>query len=144
MRFAQVLLVVLVAMFAVGFCVSPAQAQGDTQTPSASPDIGSLVWTFLNSPIGLSVVSLLLAFVLGKVFTKKPAWRAYADKYRPMLLLAIKQAEKQIPNDVVDVGARRMDAALKYILALESRVPTPVLKDAITAVHAEAEAVGNL
>jgi len=134
--------IVILAILVVGFCVGPALAQEDTTATPAPAGATSWVWTFMNSPVGMSVVGFLLLFLLGKLFTAKPQWKVYVDKYRPMLISAVKQAEKLIPDDVPNPGLARLDAALKYMIRLNNTLDTASLTQAITAVHSELEGSG--
>ncbi|MCK5017060.1 MAG: hypothetical protein KAS32_08305, partial [Candidatus Peribacteraceae bacterium] len=43
----------------------------------------SQIWEVMNSPIGLTVVGLILTFLLGKVFTKKPEWKKLVIEHGP-------------------------------------------------------------
>lgn len=106
--------------------------------------IGSLVWEFLNSPMGISAVVFVLSFILGKIFTKKPKWKTYVERYRPLILQAVKMAERAIPDDVEDRGLARLNSALNYVLKVESKLDQKVLRSAISAVHAEAETNKNI
>jgi len=131
------------------FLLWPLMALAQDTVPEAAPvdkDIWGLVWAFLNSPSGLAVIGFLLTFILGKVFTAKPKWKVYADKYRPLLIAAIKKAEKEIEDDPGggNKGLARLDNALKYILEINAQLDKSALKEAITAVHAEAEKDKNL
>ena len=120
-------------------------------TPESAPPVAAewivMLWTFVNSPVGLTVIGAVLAYVLGKVFTAKPAWKAAVLKYGPILMQAVKYAEKKIPDGSGNVGLRRLDEALKFVITLEPKlkgVDTESLKQALTAVHTQAEASGNL
>ena len=106
--------------------------------------IGSMIWTFLNSPMGLTIVGAVLAFILGKIFTAKPTWQVYLNKYKPMLIEAVKKAEKAIPDSTANAGLARLDEALKFMLAVNNKLDEASLKKAITAVHSEIELGGNI
>jgi hypothetical protein len=108
---------------------------------------GSGLWTFLNSPLGVSVVAFILSILVGKVFTAKPKWKSYVLKYGPSLMQAVKTAEKKIPDGTDNKGLSRLDEGLKYLLELEPKLKGAMesdLKQALTAVHASAEKNGNL
>lgn len=111
------------------------------------PGIGAAVWAFLNTPLGISVVGAILAFVLGKVFTAKPKWKKLMLKHGPALMQAVKTAEKNIPDDVENAGLARLDAALQYLIDIEPKLKAAKdsdVKAALSAVHSAAESHGNL
>lgn len=142
-----IVVVVLLACVSAGFAqdpVSTAEAAATAASAEAGPDIAGLVWKFLNTPIGLSVVGSILLFILGKIFTAKPTWKKYVDKYGPLIMAAVKKAEKAIPDDVENKAVKRLDEALKYVLAVVGSAKERSMKLAITHVHAEAESNDNL
>ena len=106
------------------------------------------VWTFLNSPLGITMVAGLLLWLLNKLYTKKPLWQTYEGT----IIAGIKAAEKAIPDKTENKAARRLDEALKYVLAIvaerEKRLATEKEKAAIAEgiqiVHANLEAKGAL
>ena len=111
------------------------------------PGIGVAVWAFLNTPLGISVVGAILAFLLGKVFTAKPKWKKLVLKYGPSLMQAVKTAEKNIADTTDNPGLAKLDAALKYVIELEPKLKGASdgdVKQALSAVHAAAESHGNL
>ena len=106
------------------------------------------LWNFLNSPLFLTLASIALAYGLGKLLTAKPEW----EKWKGPIIEAIKFAEKNIPDDTANVSARRLDAALKYVIqaytiAMDRPIPQTLMdaiRQAIPIVHAELEKNGNL
>jgi len=103
--------------------------------------VGSAIWTFLNSSVGISIVAFFLSIVFGKIFTAKPKWKQYVLKYGPEIMRAVKVAEKKVTN------GSKLDEALKYLIELEPKLKGATeadLKQALTAVHTSAEANGNL
>jgi len=113
----------------------------------ATPSDGFSIWGFLNSNIGVSIVVFILSFILGKIFTSKPKWKALVLKYGPSIMRAIKTAEKKIPDSTENKGLARLDEALKYLIEIEPKLKVVAdgdLKTAISAVHSSAEANGNL
>jgi len=109
--------------------------------------IGQVIVSFLNSPLGITIVISLISFILGKVFTAKPKWKALVLKFGPSIMQAVKYAEKEIPDDVENKGLSKINNALAYLIELEPKLkltPPDDLKRALTAVHASAEANGNL
>jgi len=105
---------------------------------------GTLVWRFFNSPLGITMVAFGFSVLVGKVFTWKPKWEQYVSKYYPLLMTAVKYAEKKIPDDTLDAGLARLNKALKYIQSVHASLDSEAVKLALMAVHAEAEADGNL
>jgi len=106
---------------------------------SVLENVLAFVWATMQTPVGVTVVAFLLSYALGKVFTAKPTWKVYAEKYRPVIVEAIKKVEKEIPDDTPNKNLARLDAALKYILLVEPKLKIEDTKKAITAVHAEIE-----
>ena len=119
----------------------------ESTAPMVAGNWLAMIWAFLNSPTGLLIVGTILAFILGKIFTAKPAWKTLALKYGPSLMSAVKQAEKAIPDGTPNKSLARLDAALKFVIALEPKlafVNAADVKAAITAVHTQAESNDNL
>jgi hypothetical protein len=122
-------------------------AVAESAPPAGGLAWPAMVWAFVNSPAGLTVIGAVLFFILGKVFTAKPAWKQYVLKYGPALMVAIKQAEKAIDDKTPRAGLARLDKALKLVIALEPKLAgakADDVKAALTAVHTQAEANGNL
>ena len=104
-------------------------------------------WEFMNSELGITIIAGIVLFILGKVFTAKPKWKVYFDKYKPILMRGVKFAEKQIPDDIPNKAKARLDAALKYVIELNGKLAgknEEALKAAITEAHVEAETGKNL
>ena len=123
------------------------EAVESTKSDSKGISMSQRVWTFLNSSLGVSVVVFVLSFILGKIFTAKPKWKALMLKYGPSLMQAVKTAEKNISGDTGNKGLARLDAALLYLIELEpklKKVADNDLKQALSAVHSAAESHGNL
>ena len=105
------------------------------------------MWSFINSPVGLTIVGAILAYILGKVFTAKPAWKTVVLQYGPSLMVAVKKAEKAIPDGTDNKSLSRLDAALKFVIELEPKLAGANVADvkaALTAVHTQAETNENL
>lgn len=118
-----------------------------TVIPPPTPSILETILAFLNSSVGITAIGGIIVWILGKIFTAKPEWKVYYDKYQPLLISAVKQAEKAIPDDTPNKGLARLDFALKYVLTIDGTLVNAnqkALKDALTAVHAEAEAAENI
>jgi len=99
--------------------------------------IGSLVWLFVNSPVGLTIVGSVLVWILGMVFRQKPTWQKIYDEHKGLLVDAVKHAERAIPDDTENKAAARADAALKFVLKVQSHLGgrQKAVKEAINAAH---------
>lgn len=138
---------ILLFLFSLLFVLGFSQAAESTVIPPQTPSILETILGFLNSSVGVTAIGGIIVWILGKVFTAKPEWKVYYDRYQPLLISAVKQAEKAIPDDTDNKALKRMDFALKYVLTIEGSLANAnqtALKDAITAVHAEAEAKENI
>jgi hypothetical protein len=106
------------------------------------------VWEFLNSPIGLLLVTGLLAYIGKLIVTRKPAWMELANKYSGDLIAAVKYAEKAIPDNSPNTSVRRLDEAMKYFIKVTGMTDTPLLQEqvrqAIQTTHNEMELVGQI
>lgn len=74
-------------------------------------DLGT-IWQIINSPIGYSVFGFFLLFVINKIFDAKPKWA----KYEGLMISAIKNAEKWIPNDSDSGILNKADKALDFFI----------------------------
>ena len=101
------------------------------------------IWEMLNSPLGITVVVSIVAWVLNKIYAKKPTWK----KYSGTIISAIKYAEKIISDDTLNPSMRKLDIALKYAIQIiehaEKRSLSDKelneLKDAISLIHNDIE-----
>lgn len=108
----------------------------------------AVVWAFLNSPVGLSLVGSALAYGLLRLYQAKPLWQAYEGT----IISAVRFAEKAVPDTETNAGLRRLDEALKYVLAAyeaaQGRVATAeeaaALREGIQIVHNDLELSGAL
>ena len=108
----------------------------------------SVLWSALNSPMGITAVAGVVLYLLNRLYAAKPAWA----QYEGAIISAVRFAEKEIPDDVPNKGLARLNAALQYVLKVYQevegkRAPERVqaeLKEGIQIVHAELEAAGNL
>ena len=106
------------------------------------------IWSAINSPLGISIVAIASGGVLGKLFLTKPMWQAFEGT----IIAGIKYAEKSIPDSTKNRAAKRLDEALKYVLAVHREItrrgakPAEVvnLREGIQIKHAELEVDGNL
>ena len=82
------------------------------------------LWTFANSPVGLTIIGAVAAWILGQIYLKKPQWK----KYEGTIIAAIKFAERSIPDSHHNKSVARLDKALKYVLEHINRKPTNKLE----------------
>jgi hypothetical protein len=106
------------------------------------------VWQLMNSPVGITAVAGLVLWALNRLYTKRPAWK----RYEGTIISAVKAAEKAIPDDTPSKSAKRLDAALRYVLRVyeevEGRRPTKAevaeLTEGINITHQRLEEAGTL
>lgn len=129
---------------------APAPAPATVSAPALTMQgVLAWLWAQANSSAGLTFIAGLWAWVLARVFTWKPAWkRVYEDK-KPLLLQAVKAAEKEIPDNTPNKALARLDAALRFAIAADaslgaSKAATEDLKQALSLAHADAEGAGNI
>jgi hypothetical protein len=149
-----ILLMMMVLMVGLMLPCIAVGAEPSATQPAAIEQggIGEALWTFLNSPVGITVISSAVAWILAKLWTAKPAWRRYVDLYGPYLVQGVKLAEKAIPDDTPNKSLQRLNHAMAYALrmiAVDQNLPVASVKEselakAITATHAQLEADGNL
>ncbi|RLF28621.1 MAG: hypothetical protein DRN14_03875 [Thermoplasmata archaeon] len=144
--FVAVLLIVF-CTFKIAYGVDetiPETAQ-QVQQQTGSNVLG-FVWEQLNTTFGLAFIAGVWSWIIARLFTKKPKWKQYYDQYKGHIIEAIKLAEKGIPDGTEDKSAKRIDMALKYILALtqDTKTNTDDVKQAIKVAHAELEASKNI
>jgi hypothetical protein len=102
-----------------------------------------LVWEFVNSPTGITLLAGLLLWVLNRIYTKKPAWKTFEG----LIVAGCKHAEKAIPDGTENKGMRRFDEALKFILKIHEKAQgkrasaslTESIKEGISLVHNKLE-----
>jgi hypothetical protein len=102
----------------------------------------SLVWAFLNSPVGLTVVGGIVAYFLARLFKAKPEWEKVFHTYKGALFDVVREAEKAIPDDTPNSAAQKADMALKLLLKLQPslrRKREADVRAAITEAHKELE-----
>lgn len=108
-----------------------------------------LVWEFVNSPTGITLLAGLLLWILNKIYTKKPAWKSLEG----LIVAGIKHAEKAIPDETENKGMAKFDEALKFIIKIHTKArggsaPPPKLidsiKEGISLVHNKLEKDGTL
>jgi hypothetical protein len=109
--------------------------------------IMNLVWAFLNSPIGITLVVSAVGSLVAAVYAKKPLWK----KYEGVLVSAVKMAEKAVPDDSENTSIARLDAALKYAVTIIEAMGKKVtdkeesdLESGLSIVHDMVEANGTL
>jgi trehalose-6-phosphatase len=113
-------------------------------TPAAASFLDQIL-AFLNSATGATTIGGTIALILARIFTWKPRWKAIYDDYHGVLIAAVKEAEKAIPDTTENKALRRLDAAMRIAITTDSRLSGYTeadLKQALTVMHAGAEA-GN-
>jgi len=78
----------------------------------------SLVWTALNSPVGITAVASVALWVLNKVYAWRPEWQAYEGA----IIKGIQWAEREIPDGSENKYMLRADLALQYALKAYERM----------------------
>jgi hypothetical protein len=105
----------------------------------AETSISSMVWAFINSPVGVSIVGGAFLWLLARVFAWRPQWERYHDQYKGLLISAVRHAEKAIPDDSPNKTAQRADAALKYVLGVHAHLKEKDVSQALSVVHDDME-----
>ena len=106
------------------------------------------IWSVVNSPAIIALLAGGLLWLLNKLYAKQPLWK----QYEGTIIAGIKAAEKAIPDKTENKAARRLDEALKYVLAIiterEKRLATEnekaAIAEGIQIMHADLEAKGAL
>jgi len=106
------------------------------------------IWTFLNSPLGITAVAAVALYLLKRARERYPAWMDWEGT----IVEAVKHAEKAIPDDAENKSLRRFNDALAYVLRVyqETGGGTPParqrreIEEGIRLKHAELEAAGGL
>ena len=109
--------------------------------------IMNLVWAFLNSPIGITLVVSAVGAIVAWLVRKLPI----VKKYKGVIYTAVKYGERQIPDDTENAGAKRLDEALKYALKLFAEMDVkvkdkkkPEIIDGLMEAHEQLEKDGLL
>lgn len=109
--------------------------------------IMNLIWAFLNSPIGITLVVSAVGSVAAAIYAKKPLWK----KYEGVLISAVKMAEKAVPDDSESSGVKKLDDALKYTIKILEGMGVkvkdkdkPELIAGLSEMHEKVEADGVL
>jgi hypothetical protein len=109
--------------------------------------IMNLVWAFLNSPLGITLVVSAVGSLVALIVTKVP----FVKKYGGVLIECVKYAEKAIPDDTESAGLKKLDLALGYALdrfeEMGVKVKDKQLPEIIAAIseaHEKVEADGVL
>ena len=111
-----------------------------------SERILAMVWTFVNSGAGITIMASILFYGLNRLYAKKPTWAAYEGT----IISAIKFAEKAIDDESSSGGMKKLDEAFKYVLKVYQEVTgkrasakvEAELKDGIGIVHNRLEKIG--
>ena len=106
-----------------------------------------VAWDVVNSPAVIALMAGGLLWLLNRLYAAKPAWQAFEGT----IIAAVKWAEKEIPDDASNKAARRLDAALGYVIRVYEEARGTVdartrqeMREGIQIVHAELEASGTL
>ena len=110
--------------------------------------LGATLWTFLNSPTGITLLGGAILWLLNRIYAAKPMWK----QFEGTICDAIRTAEKLIPDDTPNKGLAKLDAALELVLAAfesaKGRAAKPAeeaaLKNAIQLKHNELDLAGAL
>lgn len=95
------------------------QLAQDVVVTVAQDSILPLLWAFANSPLGISLVSGVILWLLSKIVTAKPSYLKYYNQYRGLFFDAVRHAERTIPDNTQSSAGAKADLALKYLLELE-------------------------
>jgi len=106
------------------------------------------VWEVLNSPAVIAALAALVLYALNRLYAREPLWQ----RYEGVIVKAIRFAERQIPDSTPNKSLARLDAALKYVLAVfeeveqrrASRSEVRELREGIQIQHARLEQTGRL
>ena len=104
------------------------------------------LWQMWNSPFGITVVAFIGLYILNAIYTRKPSWK----KYQGSIIAAVRYAEKAIDDKTDNKSMARLDAALKYIIAVINEAECrkvsdwekTELKEGIQIIHNEIEKNG--
>ena len=77
-----------------------------------------IVWTALNSPVGITAVASVALWALNKLYAWRPEWQAYEGA----IIKGVRWAEKEIPDNAENKYVRRADLALQYALKAYERI----------------------
>ena len=109
--------------------------------------IFELIWQFLNSPIGITLVVSAVGSIVAAVYAKKPLWQ----KYEGVLISAVKMAEKAVPDGSSNTSIARLNEALQYTVDVLEGMGKKVtekeqddLEVGLSIVHDMVEANGTL
>lgn len=108
----------------------------------------TLLWVFINSPVGMLLIAAIVSALGAKKYLGKPEWA----EWEGTIIAGIKMAEKAIPDDTENKGRKRLDKALKYVLAIyamrELKPATAKTRNAflqgVQIKHDQLEAEGTL
>jgi len=101
-------------------------------------DVLNGAWAFVNSPIGLTIVGGIVLYLLNRFVRPNAKWA----KYEGTIIAAVKYAEKAIPDGSDNASQRKLDEALKYVLAVYAKADPAAITEGIQIVHEKMEADG--
>ena len=107
-----------------------------------------IVWTALNSPVGITAAASVALWALNKLYAWRPEWQ----RYEGAIIRGVRWAEKEIPDSAENKYVRRADLALQYAIKAYERMNgyhidarmREQLAQGIEVVHAELETAGVL
>ena len=107
-----------------------------------------VIWTALNSPVGVSVVASIALWLINKIYAARPEWQ----QYEGALMKAVQWAEREIPDGTENKYMLRADLALQYALKAYERMNgkradarmREQLAMGVECVHADLENAGVL
>jgi len=107
-----------------------------------------VVWQVMNSPAVIAALAALVLYALNRLYVREPLWQ----RYEGVIVKAIRFAERQIPDSTPNRALARLDAALKYVLAVFEEVEqrrargyeVRELREGIQIQHARLEQTGRL
>ena len=92
------------------------------------------IWNLMNTGIGMTVCGIIFIFGLSQLYKLKPGW----EKYEGFMIMAVKQAEKWIPNDTDNEFLSKADKALDFaVKAYEKQKGKPPLGNGRGEFHGD-------
>jgi len=97
------------------------------------------VWTVINSPIVMTIVTVVVGILLNKLYQWRPAWK----KYEPLIIEAIRYVEKSSSGEVDSKS--KLNMAVNYVLKIlnerkkgqADNTVVDIIEDGIRLKHSE-------